>query len=136
MWKRTALAAVTLLALVAGGTGGCDREKQTSDGTGQAPGGSGTPAPAAGDIVLKAEPNPVPKGPNPGSTKLTWGTADKSFNQVYVTSEGKPETLVVQGGPGTQTIDWIYTGATYEFKLYAGKEHQKVLATLKVTKEK
>src|SRR5688572_9236180 len=110
----------------------CKRES-ANDATG---GGSKTPAAsAAKGAVLTATPNPVPKGTGPGATTLTWGTEDKSFNQVYVSVDDGPEKLVAQGGPGSQEVPWIHPGARYKFRLYAGKEHQTVLATVEVTKE-
>ena len=34
---------------------------------------------------------------------------------------------------GSQAAKWIGKGGKYEFKLYAGKEHSKVLASVTVT---
>ncbi len=86
--------------------------------------------------VLRAEPNPVPlgAGKGPASTTLTWSTADGSFSQVYVSLDGGPEKLVVEGKPGTKTIKWIYSKVMYEFRLYKGKDHKTLLATIQVTR--
>jgi hypothetical protein len=112
----------------------CKRES----GDDAAGGASKNPAAsAAKGAVLTARPNPVPAGTGsgPGSTTLTWGTDDKSFNQVYVSVNEGPDKLVAQGGPGSQEVPWIHPGPKYKFRLYAGKEHQAVLATVDVTKE-
>jgi len=95
----------------------------------------GTGGPAESEVVLKADPNPVPNGLGPGKTTITWSTRDKAFNQIFVWVEGNPEKLFVQGGPGSQDVDWIWPNTLYEFRMYAGKEHKQLLAVLRVRQE-
>jgi hypothetical protein len=51
---------------------------------------------------------------------------------VYVSHNGKAEKLFGQGGRGSKEAPWILAGSTYEFRLYAGKERAKLLASVKV----
>ena len=83
---------------------------------------------------LTASPNPVPLGPEFGTTKISWDTGDGSWGQVYVSVSGKPETLFMQGPKGSADAAWIGGGGAYEFRLYAGQEHKKLLASVKVSR--
>jgi hypothetical protein len=86
--------------------------------------------------TITAYPNPVPSGPGKGSTTITWVSGDKSGGEVYVSINGKPELLFAGNSPkGSQVATWIGKGE-YEFRLYAGKEHRKVLAQVIVTRKK
>src|SRR5262249_53220836 len=90
---RSLLALLALIAaLTTAGGAGC-RSRST---------GGGDENKKADDVVLKADPNPVPGGPGPGTTTITWSTPDKSFNQIFVTFDDKPEKLFTQGGPGSK----------------------------------
>jgi hypothetical protein len=86
--------------------------------------GSAKPSP-----VLKAEPNPPARHPVPGTVSITGSTGDGSFGQVFVSVDSGPEKMFVQGSGGTDVASWIYPQASYRFRLYAGKEHETVLAT-------
>jgi hypothetical protein len=70
-----------------------------------------------------------------GTTQLTWDTGSAAAGQVYVVVDGKGEKLFGEGRIGSQSVPWINTGSTYEFRLYAGKEHKKQLAKVKVTRK-
>lgn len=83
---------------------------------------------------IEAGPNPVPGGPGWGTTTVTWSTSDRSWAQVYLAVEGKPETLFTEGPSGSVPAPWIGAGPVYEFRLYAGKDHKKVLSSVKVTR--
>jgi hypothetical protein len=51
-----------------------------------------------------------------------------------MSKDGGPEKLFAGLAPrGSQDAAWIAQGQ-YEFRLYAGKEHQKVLASVTVTR--
>lgn len=117
---------------------GCGRTADT---------GEGSVAPAKQDGIaagiqemsrpkISASPNPVPAGSGPGSTTITWDTADKSWSQIYITVDGIETKMLAQGARGSKDIDWIKMGATYEFRLYAGKEHQVLLGKVLVTRAK
>ena len=90
-------------------------------------------APAA---TIAASPNPVTIGEEPGTTTITWNTGDGTTGQVYVSEDGAPETLFTSGPPGSAPAPWIRVGKTFEFRLYAGTEHAKVLAKTQVTGRK
>jgi hypothetical protein len=82
-----------------------------------------------------ATPNPVPAGPDKGTTTITWNTGDGSKGEVYMSKDGGPEKLFAGLSPwGSQEAAWIQQGE-YEFRLYAVDEHQKkLLASVKVTR--
>jgi hypothetical protein len=86
--------------------------------------------------LLKADPNPVPRGPTRVMTKITWRTRDSDVVQIYVGRPGKAEEkLVVESGAsGATEVDFILPGRHYQFRMYAGKDKKKLLAVLKVPK--
>src|SRR6266436_7878936 len=84
-------------------------------------------SPAASTATITASPNPVTTGEGPGTTTITWNTADGAAGQVYVSEDGGPERLFVEGPTGSSPAAWIQAGKTFEFRLYAGLEHAKVL---------
>jgi hypothetical protein len=86
-----------------------------------------------GPPVLTAAPNPVPAGDGLGSTTITWSTGDGSVGQVYVSENEGPEALVTQGQGGSEQANWIRSGTTYEFRLYASRDRTKPLAAVTVT---
>ena len=103
--------------------------------------GTPTPAPAPAPAVaanskarIAANPNPVPAGTGLGATTVTWDTGEKSWGQVYLAVEGQPEILFVEGPSGSKPAPWIGVGPVYEFRLYAGKDHQTLLASVRVTR--
>ena len=90
-----------------------------------------------GTATISASPNPVPAGSEKfGKTTVTWDTGDGSVGQVYVSVNAKEEKLFADNRPkGTQEAAWIGKGE-YEFRLYAGKEHKTMLASVKVRRDK
>jgi hypothetical protein len=95
------------------------------------------PAATASPPSITASPNPVPAGPTKfGTTTVTWDTGDGSLGDVYVSVNGAPEKLFAgQRKKGSLEAAWIGKGE-HEFRLYAGKEHKTVLASVKVTRSK
>ena len=93
-------------------------------------------SPAASAATITASPNPVTTGEGSGTTTITWNTGDGTTGQVYVSEDGAPETLFTAGPPGSAPAPWIRAGKTFEFRLYAGTEHAKVLAKTLVTGRK
>ncbi|MBI2821056.1 MAG: hypothetical protein HYX74_02415 [Acidobacteria bacterium] len=89
-------------------------------------------SPVATKAIVSASPNPVPGGPGWATTTVMWDTGDNSWGQVYLFVEGQPEILFMEGSRGAKDAPWISEGPTYEFRLYAGKEHKKLLGTVKV----
>jgi hypothetical protein len=118
---RTFFAAALLLV-------GCGKEAGAAS-TGKAPSKSGAAAP-----TIVAHPNPVPAGEGNGATELTWDLGEDSEAQVYVSINDGPEQLLAQNQKGTKPVDWIATGAVYEFRLYAGTDHQTLKARVRVTR--
>jgi hypothetical protein len=98
-------------------------------------GSSETTAPRTGTPIIRANPNPVPAGPEKGTTTITWTTGNGSVGQVYV-SDGKREKLFATASEGSKEVHWIQAGITHEFTLYAGKEHKEVLASVSVTQSR
>ena len=91
----------------------------------------------SGAASISADPNPVPAGPDKfGTTKVTWDTGDGTVGEVYVSVNGQPEKLFAGNRPnGSLEAPWIGKG-DHEFRLYAGKEHKTVLASVKVIRAK
>ncbi len=86
--------------------------------------------------MISASPNPVPAGPTPGKTTIKWSTGLSETAEVYVSTNGEPEVLFASGAEGSSEAPWIQTGMSYEFRLYAGSEHKKILTRVVVTRQK
>jgi len=86
--------------------------------------------------TITASPNPVLVGQGTGTTTVTWNSGDGSAGQVYISMAGEPEAIFASGPPGSAAAPWIEAGKTYEFRLYAGTEHVKMLAKTQVTGQK
>ncbi len=97
---------------------------------------SKAPEANASTATITASPNPVPVGQGAGTTTITWNTGDGSAGQVYLSKEGGPEAIFASGTPGSAAAPWIDVGTTYEFRLYAGTEHTKMLAKTQVKGQK
>jgi IS5 family transposase len=55
---------------------------------------------------------------------------------VYIAENGVESKMLAQGAKGSKEVRWIKSGTTYEFRLYAGKEHKAVLASVTVTRQR
>jgi hypothetical protein len=97
---------------------------------------SSTASSAAAAATITASPNPVTTGEGSGTTTITWNTGDGATGQVYVSEDGAPENLFAAAPTGSAPAPWIRAGKTFEFSLYAGTEHAKVLAKTQVTGRK
>ena len=86
---------------------------------------------------ITATPNPVPAGETKfGTTTVTWDTGDGSIGEVYVSVNGAAEKLFAGNrSKGSLAAAWIGKGE-HEFRLYAGKEHKTLLASVRVTRSK
>ena len=93
-------------------------------------------SPAVAAATITASPNPVTTGEGPGTTTITWNTGGGTTGQVYVSEDGGPEKLWAEASTGSGSAPWIQPGKTFEFRLYAGTEHAKVLAKIQVTGRK
>jgi hypothetical protein len=81
---------------------------------------------------IRAHPNPVPPGEGNGKTTLSWSTGDGSMGQVYLLTGGK-EIPVIEGAEGSHAIDWIAPEIAYRFRLYAGRDHKKIISSVTVS---
>jgi len=106
---------------------GCEKESPEPDVS-----GSGVPG-----ASITASPNPVPLGSETrGTTTLRWDTGDGTVGQVYGSYNNKPEERIADNQTiGSKEFPWIDKGNVYTFRLYAGTNKEKVLATVKVTTE-
>jgi hypothetical protein len=125
--------------IFAGCTGGQIPTSDSSKGSASAnanPAESPAGTPGKSVATLTANPNPVPAGQDRfGTSTVTWNTGDGTPGQVYVAEDDKPEKLFA--GPlseGSLDASWIGPGSTYEFRLYAGREHKNLLASVKVVR--
>jgi hypothetical protein len=93
-------------------------------------------SPAASAATIAASPNPVITREGTGTTTITWNTGDGTAGQVYVSADSAPEAIFAAGSTGSVVAPWVQEGKTFEFRLYAGTEHAKVLAKTRVTGRK
>jgi hypothetical protein len=96
------------------------------------------PAPAAGtkSATVTATPNPVPAGNEMGTTRIVWETGS-DWGQVFISQDGGADTTMFgEGARGAADAPWIQTGHTYEFRLYAGKDHSQLLDKVVVSRAK
>jgi hypothetical protein len=82
--------------------------------------------------VITATPNPVPAGEGAGTAKISWQTGDNWDAKVYVSENGRPETLFGSGPDGSSEASWIGNGSTYVFRLYSTDDSRRLLATVEV----
>lgn len=95
---------------------------------------TGTTAQAPhGRAVIAAEPNPVPVRDGLGTARIRWSTGTAEPGQIFLSADGGAEQLFAEGAEGTQDAPWINPSSKYEFRLYAGREHRALLASVLVT---
>src|SRR5262249_7506680 len=124
-WSRSTYIFIFLLAIQI--LSGCSRNRAITP-TGQQD---------ATTAKIVVAPNPVPAGgEGMGGTTISWDTGDGSLGQVYIAEDGVESKMLAQAAKGSKTVKWIKTGTTYEFRLYAGKEHKTVLAKAAVTRQR
>jgi len=124
--SRSAVLACTLLVALLLQTG-CSSSKKsaTTDETGT----------QKNQATISANPNPVPAGESKfGATTITWDTGDGSVGQVYVSVNGREEQLFADNRPKGSNEAKFIGKAECVFRLYAGKEHKRVLASVTVTR--
>lgn len=84
---------------------------------------------------IAASPNPLPAGPNPATTIISWTTMTDATGEVYVSCDGGPEELFAKGGAsGSQPAAWIASGSHCEFRLYSGAGSRRLLAKVEVSR--
>jgi len=83
---------------------------------------------------LCASPNPVPPGIGPGKTTISWSSHATPDAAIYVSGGDIEEALFAGGSYGSKEASFIETGATYEFSLYTGRNRNRRVAQLSVTR--
>jgi hypothetical protein len=83
--------------------------------------------------TLTASPNPVPAGDSAGKTAISWSTADGNPGKVWVSIDGRKESLFASAHQGVATANWIQGASTYEFRLY-DSDHTRLLDKIIVTR--
>lgn len=63
---------------------------------------------------------------------IAWSTGSDKSGEVYVSKEGGAEKRFAAGENGSHKVKWIQAGKRYEFLLYEGSAHSKVLARVQV----
>jgi hypothetical protein len=82
---------------------------------------------------ISASPKLVSCATGRGSTTITWNAGGYSTAEVWVSVNGAKEMLFAGlSGSGVQGLDWISAGSTYDFRLYEGAAHTKVLGSAEV----
>ncbi len=129
----TSVASLMIAVLI---VAGCEnRNAGTSPNPAVASSTTQAAAPAKAASIT-ASPNPVPAGDGLGTTRITW-SAGGPWGQVYISQDGKEDTtMFTEGGQGSTDAPWIRTGHTYEFRVFAGKDHKQMLAKVLVTRAK
>ena len=102
----------------------------------ETPNAAATPTPPPGPVIT-ASPNPVPAGDGPGETTISWNTGgDGAIVDVYLSVDGKEETLFGKHSKNAIKVDWIGAGPVYEFRMYPTGEHTPMLGSVKVTRKR
>jgi hypothetical protein len=71
-----------------------------------------------------------------GTARITWESG-ADWAQVFISQDGQPDTtMFTEGSHGATDAPWIQTGHTYEFRLFAGKDHKQLLDKVLVTRGK
>jgi SAM-dependent methyltransferase len=83
--------------------------------------------------TIIASPNPVPPGEGLSTTTISWDTGDESVGKLYVSKNGREESLFAMSGQNSAVANWIQTGTSYEFRLY-NSDHTELLAKVVVTR--
>jgi hypothetical protein len=69
-----------------------------------------------------------------GKTTIRWSAVDGGNpGKIYVSVNGREESLFAAGCQGTATANWIKQGSVYEFRLY-DSDHTELLAKVAVTR--
>jgi hypothetical protein len=131
LWSAKLLVTCCILFFLTLLTGGCSKSRPN-----MVPVVSSDPKMDAAATVeqarLTAAPNPVSVQSALGKTTITWSVRDGGAGQIYVARDGGPEQLVTQGAEGREEVAWIEPGSVYDFRLYAGLEHKRMLTSVTV----
>jgi hypothetical protein len=83
---------------------------------------------------IVATPNPVSGGPELGMVTIVWSTGSGERGQVRMAHADGAEIPFAEGLDGAQNANWIRTGKSYEFRLYAGRFYDELLASVTVVR--
>lgn len=86
----------------------------------------------SGSASITADPNPVPPGGELGETTIAWNAGSNKSGEIYVSKNGGEEKLFATGPSGAEKVKWISTHQRFEFRLYEGTAHSKMLAKVQV----
>ncbi len=86
-----------------------------------------------GAPVIAASPNPATGSGTLEETTITWDTGTGQPGEVYVSKNRGEEKRFGAGPSGSKKAAWIAAHTRYQFRLYQGKEHKKILAEVEVT---
>ena len=88
-------------------------------------------------MILKADPNPVPSGPERVKTTITWSAPGHRVVQIFVgpPGSGGEKLFVEYGGRGSAEVDFVVPDQQYEFRMYGGKDKKELLAVLRIPKK-
>lgn len=121
---KTLLVAVMSLALIS--CGPSDKSSPTAKK-------SHSSAVQEGSATITADPNPIPPGGVLGETTISWNTGNDTPGEVYVAKRSGPEKRFAAGASGSAKAKWIQVHTIFEFRLYEGTAHSKLLAKVQVT---
>ena len=86
-------------------------------------------------ITASPNPVPIPAKADKGPTVISWNTGDPTREgEVYACnlSNNKENLFAGLAPSGSKEAPWIPKAGAFEFRLYEGKEHKKVLAAVTV----
>jgi hypothetical protein len=84
---------------------------------------------------ISANPNPVSLGQ--GCVVISWETNDPAGGEVWISTSPGDEKLVSKSGKqsGQTEIPWIVGSLTYDFRLYAGSQPDKLIDSVSVRRD-
>ena len=133
----TGQSAVSAPPTLAGGGQPASMTPRPQTGTQAKPAPETTTVPTPGAVGLSASPNPVVFGAEQldgvGTSTISWSTGTADLGQVFVSQDGQPDKLFVEGSDASAKANWIRPSSSYEFHLYVGREHRQQLASVTVT---
>jgi hypothetical protein len=65
-----------------------------------------------------------------GSVTISWNTGSGRHGQVFLSRDDGPEELFAEGACGSAECPPLERHVLYEFRLYEGHEHVRLLATV------
>lgn len=87
--------------------------------------------------TISAKPNPVPAGPGPGATTISWVLSEGEKAQIFVSTGGEEEEKLFAevATSGAREVDWV-SDDRIRFRLYDGHSKEALLDEVVVTRSK